>query len=197
MLLLGSVASTICDDDDVEVRSGHKAINRQRTTISYMHKGYHVCRNTFTFLHGVSKHKVNAIKKHFLENGISTKVHGNIGNQPKHALTLKIILGILQFILNYPEQHAILLPGHIPGFKRDDVKVLPSSDTWMVLYYIHRVFNLLNFIHANVYSKCYCNSVHCIRTMNHAITQYTHVMIPLKHDIGKLDWPPIYHNLHC
>ena len=63
--------------------------------------------------------------------------------------------------------------------------------------YIHRMFNLLNFIHGNVYSKCYCNSVHCIRIMKHAITQYTHVMIPLKHDIGKLDWPPIYHNFHC
>ena len=134
MLLLGSVASTICDDDDVGVRSGHKAIKRQRTTISYMHKGYHVCRNTFTFLHGVSKHKVNAIKKHFLENGISTRVHGNIGNQPKHALTLKIILGILKFIINYAEQHAILLPGRIPGFKRGDVKVLPSSDTRKVLH---------------------------------------------------------------
>ena len=129
MLLLGSVASTICDDDDVGVRSGHRAAKRQRTTISYMHKGYHVCRNTFTFLHGVSKHKVNAIKKHFLDNGISTREHGNIGNQPKHALTLKMILGILQFIQNYAEQHAILLPGRIPEFKRDDVKVLPSSDT--------------------------------------------------------------------
>ena len=94
MLLLGSVASTVCDDD-VGVRSGHRAAKRQRTTISYMHKGYHVCRNTFTFLYGVSKHKVNAIKKHFLDNGISTREHGNIGNQPKHALTLKMILGIL------------------------------------------------------------------------------------------------------
>ena len=56
-------------------------------------------------------------------------------NQPKHALSFKKILGILQFIQNYAEQHAILLPGHIPQFKRDDVKVLPSSDTRKV--FIH------------------------------------------------------------
>ena len=129
ILLLGSVASTVCDDDDVGVRSGHRPAKRQRRTIEYMHKGYHVCRNTFTFLHGVGKHKVQAIKRHFLDNGISTREHGNNGNHPKHALTFSMILGILQFIQNYAEQHAILLPGRIPGFKQDNVKVLPSSDT--------------------------------------------------------------------
>ena len=75
MLLLGSIAFTVCDDDDVGVRSDHRPANRQGTTIDYMHKGYHVCRNTFTFLHGVSKHKVHAIKNHFLDNGISTRQH--------------------------------------------------------------------------------------------------------------------------
>ena len=128
-MLLGSVASTVCDDDDVGQQSGHRPAKRQRTTIDYMHKAYHVCRNTFTFLHEVSKHKVQAIKKHFLDNGITTREHGNTGNHPKHALTFRLILGILQFIQNYAEQHAILLPGRIPEFKRDDIKVLPSSDT--------------------------------------------------------------------
>ena len=50
MLLLGSVASTIGDDDDVGVRSGHKAINdrEQQYHTCTKGKGYHVCRNTFT-----------------------------------------------------------------------------------------------------------------------------------------------------
>ena len=100
MLLLGSIASTVCDDDDVGARSDHRPAKRQRTTIDYMHKGYHVCRNTFIFLHGISKHKVLAIKNHFLNNGISTREHGNTGNHPKYALTFRTILGILQFIQN-------------------------------------------------------------------------------------------------
>ena len=33
------------------------------------------------------------------------------------------------FLANYVEENAIVLPGRIPGFKSDDVKVLPSSDT--------------------------------------------------------------------
>ena len=101
MLLLGSITSTVCDDDDdVGAQSDHRPAKRQRTTIDYMHKGYHVCRNTFTFLHGISKHKVLAIKNHFLNNGISTREHGNTGNHPKYALSFRAILGILQFIQN-------------------------------------------------------------------------------------------------
>ena len=81
-----------------------------------MHKGYYqyMCRNTSTFLHGTSKHKVHVIKKHFLDDGISTGEHGNTSNHPKHALTFRMILEILQFIQDYAEQHAILPSGHIP-----------------------------------------------------------------------------------
>ena len=68
-------------------------------------------------------------EKPFFGQWLSTREHVNTGNHPKHALTLGRILGILQFVKNYAEQNAILLPGRIPGFKRDDVKVLPSSDT--------------------------------------------------------------------
>ena len=111
MVLLGCVASNICVDDDVGIRSGHKPAKWQRTSIDYAHKGYNVCRDMFTFLHGVSHHKLHAIKDHFLEDGVTPREHGNTGKQPKHALSFTRILGILQFIQNYAEQHAILLPG--------------------------------------------------------------------------------------
>ena len=133
MVLLGSVASTVQDNDDVGVRSGHKPAKRQRTGIGYMHKGYNVCRTTFTFLHGVGKHKVNGIKKHFLDHGLSTRIHGNTKKRPHNALTFSMILNVLKFIQNYAEKNALLLPGRIPGFKSDDIKVLPCSDSKKVL----------------------------------------------------------------
>jgi len=72
------------------------------------------------------------MKNHF---GLVPWKHGNTGNHnPRYALTFSRILELLQFIKNYAEQYAIL-PGHIPGFKRDDVKVLPSSDTKKVCLY--------------------------------------------------------------
>ena len=73
MLLLGSITSTVCDDSDVGQQSGHRPAKLKKTKIDYMHKGYHMCTNTFTFLHGVSKHRVHAIKKHFLDDGTSTR----------------------------------------------------------------------------------------------------------------------------
>ena len=86
MLLLGSVASTVCDDDDVGVRSGHKPAKWQRTTIDYMHKGYHICRNTYTLLHGVGKAKIHSMKNHFLDNGLAPWEHGNTGTTPSMPL---------------------------------------------------------------------------------------------------------------
>ena len=39
-------------------------------------------------------------------------------------------------IMKFAEQNAILLPGCIPTFKRDDIKVLPSSDSKKVFNHI-------------------------------------------------------------
>ena len=133
MALIGSIAATVCEDDDVGVRSGHRPAKRQRTTIQYMHKGYQVCQNTYNFLHSVGKRKVHNIKEHFLENGLVEREHGNTKNRPHNALTFARITNILKFIENYAEKHAILLPGRIPGFKRDDVSVLPTSDSKQVI----------------------------------------------------------------
>ncbi|KAK2549844.1 hypothetical protein P5673_029666 [Acropora cervicornis] len=41
----------------------------------------------------------------------------------------RITQNVHSFLTNYVEENAIVLPGRIPGFKRDDVKVLSSSDT--------------------------------------------------------------------
>ena len=92
--------------------------------MDYKHKGYMLCRTTFTFLHDMSYHKVQAMKEHFSENGLTVRTHGNSLKRPHNALTFGTILNLLKFIQNYAEQNAILLPGRIPGFKRDDVKVL-------------------------------------------------------------------------
>ena len=73
----------MCSDDDVGVRSGHRPTKRQRTSMEYMHGGYKVCQNTFTFLHGVSKRKIENIRDHCNDDGITSREHGNIGKLPK------------------------------------------------------------------------------------------------------------------
>jgi len=126
MVLMGNVASNIREDDDVGTRCGHKPAKRMRTFMGYKHKGYMLCRKTF---YDMSHHKVQSIKEHFSKNGLTERTHGNSLKCPDDALSFGTILNLLEFIQNYPEQNAILLPGRIPGFKKDDVKVLPTSDS--------------------------------------------------------------------
>ena len=44
----------------------------------------------------------------------------------------------LLFIINYAEQHGVSLPGKIPGFKRDDIKVLPCSQTKKYVWRLYK-----------------------------------------------------------
>ena len=48
---------------------------------------------------------------------------------PHNATSLLEIERVIRFILQYSEDNAILLPGRVPGYKRDDIQLLPSSVT--------------------------------------------------------------------
>ena len=68
------------------------------------------------------------LKGSYLASGLTTRTHGNACRLPKHALKLEEVKNLVTFISNYAEKHA-LLPGRIPGYKRDDIQLLPSSTT--------------------------------------------------------------------
>ena len=53
--------------------------------------------------------------------------HGNTGKQPSHAFSAEEETQIVSLIQNYAEANAILLPGRIPGYKRYNMQMLPSS----------------------------------------------------------------------
>lgn len=41
---------------------------------------------------------------------------------------------VVQFLTNYADENALVLPGRVPGFKRDDIKLIPSSHTKILVY---------------------------------------------------------------
>ena len=49
--------------------------------------------------------------------------------RPHNAVTFDDITSIVNFVQNYAEQHTVLLPGRVPQYKRDDIKLLPCSET--------------------------------------------------------------------
>ena len=57
------------------------------------------------------------------------RVHKNTKWLPNKKASYKDILPLVKFLQNYTETNAILLPGRIPCYKRNDLKLLPSSTT--------------------------------------------------------------------
>lgn len=138
LVLLGSLMTTLHDHDTTVTRGRHKPAKRIKITSHYMHNGYHVCINTFAFLFGIgANHRIKAIRKHYLENGMEPRVHKNTKRLPIKTASYETILALVKFLQNYAETNAILLPGRIPSYKRYDLKLLPSNTTKKVHTYIN------------------------------------------------------------
>ena len=74
---------------------------------------------------GICKDRLRNARDSYLTNGLATQVHGNTEHLPHNHLTHAV--NVTEFLKNYAEENAILLPGRILGHKRDDIKLLSSS----------------------------------------------------------------------
>ena len=90
---------------------------------------FQICLNTFLFLHAIGKWRYDAVRHSCLSHGVQERLHGNTNQLPHHGFTTQELKCIVTFIKNYAEQHAILLPGRIPGYKRTDLQLLPTYTT--------------------------------------------------------------------
>ena len=109
----------------------HKPAKRTHTTMGFMHQGHEVCKKTFLFLYGIGKKRLMAVKKSYKTNGLETRRHGNTKTFTTQSLSYPYCW-VVKFLINYAEQNAILLSGHIPSYKRDDIKLLLSSQSKQV-----------------------------------------------------------------
>ncbi|XP_065901333.1 uncharacterized protein [Dysidea avara] len=136
MVILGSLMTTLNRSENI-IDGRHKAKRRQRNYSDYMHNRVPVCSVTFGFLYGIGpKTRLQSIRSHYLECGMTPRVHGNTKCLPHNAMPFDVINAAVKFLQNYAEQHAILLPGRIPGYKRDNMKLLPSSSSKKVSFLV-------------------------------------------------------------
>ena len=91
----------------------------------------------FLALHGISRKRLDNISKSLKENGLAARVHGNTQRKPKHALSFSSTEYVVRFLLTYSEEHSLLLPGRIPGYKRSDIQLLPSSMTKRAVWRVY------------------------------------------------------------
>ena len=95
------------------------------------------CRNNFLFLHTIGEFRLKALKAHYLSQGLVPHTHGHCGRIAPNALVLEDIKCIITFIMHCTEV-GILLPGRIPGYKLDNIQLLPSSTTKRAVWKVYQ-----------------------------------------------------------
>jgi len=105
---------------------------------TFYHQGKPVCLKMFSFLHGVGKKRLRNLTESIKLDGLRPRVHGNTYRKPKHALSHASIEYVVRFLYTYAEQHALLLPGRIPGYSRTDIQLLPSSVSKRAVWRVYK-----------------------------------------------------------
>lgn len=100
-----------------------------RPSCKFFFADYPICRKTFCFLHCIGESQYESLCKHLEENGVSSRVHGNTGNVPHHALGFEERVRIKNFIENAAISRGLPLPGRLPNAKDFRVTLLPSETT--------------------------------------------------------------------
>ena len=115
-VLMGELHA-LCHRDPLTQKYKAQNSERKRTFIPYHFQGHRVCRDTFVFLHTMSIARLKAIKQHEMENRMCPRGRAKV--LPHNTTKLSDIKNVVRYSLQCAEDYAILLPGRIPGYKRD------------------------------------------------------------------------------
>ncbi|XP_014674791.1 PREDICTED: uncharacterized protein LOC106814923 [Priapulus caudatus] len=131
LILLGKLSSGINMKETTASSKRKRQTQRKHQRTCYCVEGTRICRETFKFLHCISQDKLTALLKHYKEHGLTPRHKKSGGKQKTNArfLTFEDVSRVVTFIVNFSEVHALVLPGRVPGFKRFDIKLLPSMYT--------------------------------------------------------------------
>jgi len=81
----------------------------------------------------ISQNKLTKVKQHLQDHGLSVRKKQS-GGRNSNALTKPEQEKIEQFLRGYAEDNALVLPGRMQSFAKDDVMLLPSSHTKHFVY---------------------------------------------------------------
>ena len=108
------------------------------TLINYCIEGKKVCRQTFLFFINISKWKLQNLKGHYNENGLSSRRHGNVGRAPPNSHSFETRKTVKDFIENYADNHGVILPGRIPGYRDQSIVLLSSAESKLNVYQFYK-----------------------------------------------------------
>ena len=100
--------------------AGHRAEvqkdNRVKEYTNFMYNSNEICLKSFLFLYGIGKKRFCSLIKHYQQNGVTARIHGNIKRLPWNASSLADKERATTFIKNLAEANAIPLPGRMRKF---------------------------------------------------------------------------------
>jgi hypothetical protein len=91
--------------------------------------------NEYSFLFSIGNSRLDKLIRTYAAGEVGPldkKVGGRIENE--RLLSFEDVKRVVSFLNNFAEAHAMVLPGRVPGFKRDDIKLLPSHETRMSVW---------------------------------------------------------------
>ena len=88
-----------------------------------------IVQQNFLFLHGIGKDR---LQDYYKVESLKVLINKNKKHSPHHARSFAAIKYVVSFLNNYTEENAISLSGRIPGYKRDNIKLLPSNRSKVV-----------------------------------------------------------------
>ena len=98
---------------------------------NFLFQSLPVRKDMFLHLCAMSYSRFRRLKEHYQNHGMSPRVHGNSKRLPLNTLPQAVVEDVTTFLGIYVEENAVLLPGWIPGYKSDNIKLLSSSETKM------------------------------------------------------------------
>ncbi|KAK2547349.1 hypothetical protein P5673_032757 [Acropora cervicornis] len=129
--------------------SGEKRKRSQRSAFTFQARP--ISKEMLLRLYGISSSRFRRQKDHCEDNGISLRVHGNHGRLPPNVTSQTVNEEVKNFLTNYVEENAVLLPGRIPGFKKEDIKLLSSRKVknWIPLHELPSKYPYLVLLESN------------------------------------------------
>ena len=128
MAILGQLQASVNSSPAASTIAWHRGKEREKGCSSFHHLGMPVCCTMFKVLHGIGEKRLKNLSRSLKQSSLTPRLlHGNVNRKPVHALSFASTKFIVTFLHNYAEQHALLLPGRVPGYSWSDIQLLPSS----------------------------------------------------------------------
>ena len=109
--------------------NARRELKKKNPPYSFQYQARPICKEMFLNLHGITKSRFQKLPDHYRNHGLSVRIRGNSRRLPHNTLPQAVIEDVKNFLSNFAEETALLLPGRIPGFKNEDIQLLSSSDT--------------------------------------------------------------------